>query len=200
MIRIGITGGLASGKSTALELLRELGCHTISSDDINRELLKNDKRLIEQIKILFKCVDDNGVVNKQALGKIIFNDEKAKKQLEDLIHPLIKIVRKDFFKKCEIQGGQFAVCESPLLFEKELMAEFEYTIIITASLDIRIDRFIASGWTQEQFFNITKNQFLDKHKQQMADFVIKNNKTKIDLKKELKFVLEKIIEDRKKKI
>ena len=80
--------------------------------------MKTDKVLIQNLKKVFNCVDENGVVNKKALGKLIFNNKDAKLKLEEMTHPLIKMVRRDFFKKVEEKGGELAVCESPLLFEK----------------------------------------------------------------------------------
>ena len=201
MIRIGLTGGLASGKSTSLKILQELGCKTISSDDITRELMKSNKRLIEQLKLTFNCVDDNGVVDRKALGRLIFNDKKAKEKLESLTHPLVKIVRKEFFKKCEETGSQFVVCETPLLFEKDLIAEFDYSIVIVAGLDIRIDRYIESGkGDQDKFFTITKNQLLDNQKTSQADFVIKNNGTKEQLKEKLENTLKEVLIKHQKKM
>lgn len=194
MIRIGLTGGLASGKSTSLEILKELGCKTISSDEINRELMKTNKRLIEQLKINFNCVDEKGVVDRKALGKLIFNDKVAKEKLESLTHPLVKIVRREFFKKCEENGVQFVVCETPLLFEKDLLAEFDYSIVLVAGLDVRIDRYILSGkGDQNKFFTITKNQLLDSSKTSKADFVIKNNGSKAQLKDQLQKTLKEIL-------
>ena len=199
MIRIGLTGGLCSGKSTALKILQELGCHTISADDINHELMKTNKALIAKLKTEFNCVDDKGIVNRKLLGKIVFNDKKAKEKLEMLTHPLVKLVRKDFFKNAEANGCEFAVCETPLLFEKDLMQEFDYSIVIVSSLENRIDRFIAKGSTQERFFEITKNQLLDGKKTKMADFIIKNNGTKYALKQTLSKTLKDIREKHYKK-
>ena len=201
MIRLALTGGVATGKSTALKILKELGCNTISSDDIVRELMRTDKKLIMQLKSTFNCVDENGVVDRKALGKLVFNDKVAKDKLESLTHPLVKIVRKEFFKKCESTGNQFVVCETPLLFEKGLMNEFDYSILLVSSLDIRIDRYVNSGkGTQDKFFSITHNQLLDSKKTARADFVIKNNGTKLQLKEKLEQTLKAILSKHNKNL
>ena len=201
MIRLALTGGVATGKSTALKILKELGCNTISSDEIVRELMKTDKKLIMQLKATFNCVDENGVVDRKALGKLVFNDKVAKDKLESLTHPLVKIVRKEFFKKCEASGSQFVVCETPLLFEKDLMNEFDYSILLVAGLDVRIDRYVQSGkGTQEKFFSITQNQLLDSKKTARADFVIKNNGTKLQLKEKLEQTLKAILSKHNKNL
>ena len=193
MIRLAITGGIATGKSTALQILKELGCSVISSDAIVQELMLKDNNLKSKLKTTFNCVDENGVVDKKILGKIIFNDKIAKSKLEAMTHPLVHIVRKKFFQKCEAKGGQFAVCEIPLLFEKNLVAEFDYSILLIAGLDERIDRYILSGkGDQKKFFEITKNQMLDSEKKSKADFVIKNNGTKLQLKEKLQSTLQEI--------
>ena len=193
MIRIGLTGGVASGKSEVLSILRELGCHTISADDINHELMRTNKQLIANLKKTFNCVDENGVVNRKLLGKLVFKDEKAKLKLESFIHPLVKLVRKEFFKKVEGVGGKFAVCETPLLFERNLLPEFDFSVVITAPLDKRIERFVKRGSGDEaKFWSISKNQMLDSKKIEKADFVVKNNGNKIDLKKQLEKILNEM--------
>ena len=194
MIRIGLTGGIASGKSTSLKIMRELGCHTISSDDINDKLMKTNASLRAQLKKEFNCIDEStGMVNKKMLGRIVFKDPVAKQKLESLTHPYIRAVRKSFFEKCEEKGVRFAVCESPLIFERSLMHEFDYTILIVAPLDVKIDRFIKSGkGDQEKFFTISKNQFLDAKKTEHADYVIKNSKDIKHLKSEIERTLREI--------
>ena len=196
MLKIALTGGVATGKSTALQLMNKLGCSTISSDAIVKELIQHDDVLRKKLKIAFNCLDNNGNINKKVLSKIIFNDDRAKQKLEELIHPLVKIVREEFFARCMNRGDVlFAVCETPLFFEKGLEKEFDYSILITASLDLRIDRFIESGkGNQEKFFQITKNQMLDIEKKQKADFIINNNSSKEELKKKIQQVLIKINE------
>ena len=198
MIKIGLTGGVASGKSEVLAIMRQLGCHTISADDINHELMRTNKQLIANLKQTFNCVDENGVVNRKMLGKLVFNDEKAKLKLESMIHPLVKLVRKEFFKKVDSIGGKFAVCETPLLFEKNLLPEFDYSVVITAPLDKRIERFVKRGSGDEKkFWQISKNQLLDSKKIERADFVIKNNGNKFNLEKQLKDILTKMEQHRK---
>ena len=78
MIRIGLTGGLASGKSTALSIFKSLGCATFSSDDVVHRLFEKNSKIVAMIKTHFGCVDDRGVVNRKMLGKIVFNDKIVK--------------------------------------------------------------------------------------------------------------------------
>ena len=193
MIRIALTGGVAVGKSTALKLLRDLGCATISSDSIVHELMSKNMELKAKLKTAFNCVDTDGKVDRSALSRLVFNDASAKQKLEALTHPLVKIVRKEFFQECAKKNFEFAVCETPLLFEKGLVNEFDYSILLSAGLDVRVDRYINSGQgDQEKFFKITKNQMLDAEKTSKADFVVKNNSSKLQLKTELQKVLEQI--------
>lgn len=193
MIRIGLTGGVASGKSTALSILKDLGCFVFSSDDIAHKIYERNNRAIASIKTNFGCVDANGVVNRLQLGKIIFNDAKSRNKLENLIHPVVKSVRREFFKISEKKGALFAVCETPLLFEKNLIGEFEYSILIVAGLDVRVERFLRDkNRSQDDFFKIAKNQMLDSKKASLADFVVKNNGSKEMLRQQLETVLKDI--------
>ena len=196
MLKLALTGGVSVGKSTALQLMNELGCSTISSDAIVKELIQHDDVLRRKLKIAFNCLDDEGNINKKVLSKIIFNDDNAKQKLEELIHPLVKIVREEFFARCKNREDVlFAVCETPLFFEKGLEKEFDCSVLITASLDLRIDRFIESGkGDQKKFFQITKNQMLDIEKKQKADFVINNNGSKEQLRRKIRQVLTEINE------
>ena len=197
MIRIALTGGVAVGKSTALQFMNEFGCSTISSSAIVKELMQHDDILRNKLKTAFNCFDCNGNINRKILSKIVFNDNKAKQKLEEFTHPLVKIVREEFFARCKERGDVlFAVCETPLFFEKELKKEFDCSVLIAASLDLRLDRFIDSGkGDREKFFQITKNQMLDVEKKQKADFIINNNYTKEILKKKIQ---ETLIEIREK--
>lgn len=196
MLRIALTGGVSTGKSTALKIFRDFGCGTISSDLIIKELMTRDDVLKNKLKTLFNCLDENGNVDSKKLGKIIFNSVEARKKIEAITHPLVNIVRKEFFRSCENKGIKYAVCETPLLFEKDLSHEFDYSILMVTSLDIRIDRFIGSGkGDQEKFFQITKNQMLDREKIDKADYVIKNNGSIEQLKEKIQNIMFDIVKE-----
>ena len=195
MIRIGLTGGVASGKSTALTLFKSFGCAVFSSDDIVHKLFEKNNKIIAMIKNQFGCVDDFGRIDRKRLGKIVFNNKDKREKLENIIHPAVRSVRREFFKITEKKGVLFAVCETPLLFEKKLISEFDYSVVITAGLDIRVERFLNSslaGRNQNDFFEISRNQMNDSKRTALADFVIKNNGSKEDLKFAIKNVLETI--------
>ena len=195
MIRIGLTGGVASGKSTALSIFKNLGCATFSSDDVVHKLFEKNSKIVAMIKNQFGCVDDFGRIDRKRLGKMVFNSKDKREKLENIIHPAVKSIRREFFMITEKKGILFAVCETPLLFEKKLTSEFDYSVVITAGLDIRVERFLNSnptGRSQDDFFEISRNQINDSKKIALADFVIKNNGSFDELKFKIKSVLEVI--------
>ncbi len=190
MIKVALTGGVSTGKTTALEIFKDLGCATISSSPIVKELMIRDDVLKSRLKTTFNCIKKDGSIDREKLGKVVFSNDNARQKLEDLTHPLVKIVRKEFFQRCEQNNVKIAVCETPLFFEKELSSEFDCSVLLLVSLDLRIDRFIESGrGSQEDFFQITKNQMLDNEKNVKADFFIKNNSSKEKLREKIQQVI-----------
>jgi dephospho-CoA kinase len=184
MIKIAITGGVASGKSEAVNHLKKLGYKTMSSDEIVHHIMETNQDVIKKINALFYKTQeekDYHKINRKAIGNIVFQNKEAMKKLEEICHPYVKEERNKLFKQWEVEGEKIAFCETPLLFEKNLMPEFNKSILIICPLEERLERFInrTKSGSQKRFFEIAKYQMLDSQKTKLADYII-NNSSKIE--------------------
>ena len=124
-MKIAITGGIGSGKSVVLEICRQLGYSTFSCDEIYKEIVNTDE-YIQKIQQVFPSVVENGKIDRASLANIIFRDKKARKDLNEIAHPLIMSVLLREMNAC--QGVCFA--EVPLLFEGNFVNLFDSIIVV----------------------------------------------------------------------
>ncbi len=137
-LKIAVTGGIGSGKSYALNILKDAGYFTVSCDGVYKGFFDNQGFLTELKKLFPTAVIGDKLlkVDKKALSDIVFNDERARQKLNDLTHPLII---KECFNLADNSGRDIAFIEVPLLFEGGYQTLFDKVIIITRSLKDRID-------------------------------------------------------------
>lgn len=186
----GITGSIACGKSTVTRYLLERGWIVIDADQLSREALTFDKESILKVKQLFGCVDD-GIVDRKALGKIVFHDKKAKKQLEDIIHPY---VIKKMEEAIEIhQDKDFIFLDIPLLFESHLEYLCDKIIVVYLNEKTQIKRLMKRDKIDETYARtIIANQISSDIKKEKADIVLDNNQDIDDLYSQIKNMMEGI--------
>lgn len=132
--KIAVTGGIGSGKSLVLALLKEKGYPVFSCDEIYQEITK-EAAYIEAVGKLFPSAVKNGQIDRQELGKIVFDDEKKRTQLNAIAHPLI--MERLFFDMNQIES-KLVFAEVPLLFESRLQEQFDATLVVLRNKDSRI--------------------------------------------------------------
>jgi len=174
--RLGLTGGIGSGKSTALAYLHEFGAAVISSDAIVHELFSGGE-VVQSIRAHFgdAVVDDAGVVSRPALAAVVFSDDAELRWLEDLLHPHVREAVAswaDAQAKVHPRPALVAV-EVPLLFETGYADAFDYTMLITAPEDVRRRRLTAK-LTDSQFSRRVSQQLPEEEKAARSDFVFVN--------------------------
>jgi len=135
--RIAITGGIGSGKSTVLNIIRKLGYAVFSCDEIYSKIVTS-KEYINKIQELFPNVVKSGIIDKKELSSIVFNDEKKRKQLNEVAHPLIM---QALYKAMDSCAG-YAFAEIPLLFEGNYQSNFDLIIVIMRDEQERLDAII----------------------------------------------------------
>ncbi len=184
MKKIGITGSVASGKSTASKYLSFNRGPLFSADDAVKKLYrnKNFKKLISE-KLKIKNVDIKENIKK----KIILN-KKSFKKLEKIIHPLVRKQMKKFISKNSKKKNLFF--EIPLLIESKLMSNFDLIIFIKANKRIRLKRFLLKGGNKRIFQILNNKQLSDKKKIKFCDHVVTNEKNKKLLKKKLSDIIK----------
>ncbi|ESP01555.1 hypothetical protein LOTGIDRAFT_238247 [Lottia gigantea] len=179
MFLIGLTGGIASGKSTVSEMFRRLGSAVIDADKVAREVVLPGKPAWKKIKQIFgeEFILDNGSVDRDKLGQVIFNDDKKRKLLNSITHPEIQ---KNIIWKCVwllITGHQFVILDLPLLFETGNMLPYlTFTVVVSCSTDQQIKRLMSrNNLTREEAINRIDIQMPLTQKCHLAAAVIDNS-------------------------
>jgi dephospho-CoA kinase len=174
---VGLTGGLASGKSEALRALGELGAATLSTDEVVRELLESDELRDEIVERLGPGVAPGGSLDRSKVAERVFGDEGDRKWLEGVLWP--RVGERVMGWRQEVDALEppppAAVVEVPLLFEAGMDDAFDHTIAVVAEEDVRAaragDRGHAAVDSREQA------QLTQEEKAQCADFVVRNDGT-----------------------
>ena len=191
---IGLTGGIASGKSTVSQMLRELGFPIVDADAIARKVVEPNKEAYEQIIAYFgnEILNDDKTLHRKKLGTIIFNDELKRKVLNDIVHPAIRkqmVTEKEMY---ESEGHQTIIFDIPLLFEGDSKYLVDKKLLVYVDEQTQLERLLARDQTtMKDATSRIASQMPLKDKVALADAVINNNGTVEDTKAQLLDVLTK---------
>lgn len=174
MIKIGLTGSIASGKSYVLNLFSDLyNIPIFSSDECVKELYKSNDQLKDFVKKHILEKDEE--LNKTNISENVFNNKEKLLKLEKFIHPLVKLARDRFIEQEKENNSKIVIVEVPLLFEKNLENDFDFIILVKTSSDLQEKRvFERPNMTAELFSKIKKKQLPNKQKEERSHFVIDN--------------------------
>ena len=177
MIKVGLTGGLGSGKTTVAKLFEEFGIPVFYADDEAKKITDTSPKVKDQLTKEFGShLYPDGKLDRPALAEIIFRDKNAIDIVNDIIHPA---VRQAFQEWAFIQRSPYVLEEAAILFETGEYRAFDKTVLVTAPEELRIERVMnRSGWTREETESRLKNQWDESHKIPLADFVILNDGTR----------------------
>jgi dephospho-CoA kinase len=169
MIVIGLTGSIGMGKSVLAEQFRELGIPVHEADQTVHRLLRESP----QIRGAFPYAFEGGAMNRDVMARRVYDDDAHRKQLENILHPLVRADRKAWLAAQAGQGHEMAVIDVPLLFETGLEAICDYVVCVTAPADVQRERVLGRpGMTVERFEKILKIQMPDAQKRAQSDLVI----------------------------
>ncbi len=184
MKKIGITGSVSSGKSTATKILAQKS-YPIFSADMEVKKLYEDKKFIKILSNKFKLQKTVNI--KKKVRTMILSKRENIEKLEKLIHPLIRKKMRYFAKKNKKRT--FIFFEIPLLVESKLLRFFDLTIFISSSRKLRLKRYLRKGGKKSLFKFLDKRQANPSIKKRKCDFIVVNNTTKKVLKKNLLNIL-----------
>ncbi len=175
MFILGITGGISSGKSLVIKILRELGISVISADEIVHSLLSQPYYLNKIRESFGKEVFDGEVLNRKKLGSIIFKSEEKRRILNNLLHPpVLKIIKEEIEKNRERKG--ILAFEIPLLFEVGIENWFDEIWVVYCPFEKQIERLMKrDNISYEEAINRINSQLPLEDKVRRADYVIDNS-------------------------
>jgi len=187
---IGLTGGIGSGKTTVAKEFASQGIPVYITDQEAKNLMQSDS-VLNQIKAEFgDTIFDNGVLIREKLSEIVFNNAERLAKLNSIVHPAVKKHFKQWL--LEHQDSPFVIYESAILFESGSYKECDFVINVVTPLEIRIERVMARDkTTREKVLERVKNQLKDEEKSSKSDFIIENisrEAIKLGIVKILKFL------------
>ncbi len=168
---VGLTGGIGSGKSTALMIFQELGWSVISADKLAGNILNSNKSVILKIQKRWggHLINNRGSIDKAAVATLVFREEPERKWLESILHPIIRSEWISFVQSCP---SQKCMIELPLLFENNLQNHFTSTIATFAPLPMIFKRLQDRGLSLDESQARIQSQFTIFSKINLADFVL----------------------------
>ena len=192
---VGLTGGIASGKSTVAKILQRLGAAIVNADDLAREVVEPEREAWKEIIASFGAdvLQADQTLDRQKLRMLIFNKPDARKRLESIIHPRVRALAEEKIRQNAAAGYPVVIYEVPLLFEGNLQEWLRPVILVACDIETQTARL-----QQRDHLMATDAQ---KHiaaqmslaeKRRLADYVIENNGSLEDLERQTREILEKI--------
>ncbi|HGZ8127209.1 TPA: dephospho-CoA kinase [Staphylococcus aureus] len=189
---IGLTGGIASGKSTVSELLSVFGFKVVDADKAAREAVKKGSKGLAQVREVFgdEAIDENGEMNRRYMGGLVFNHPEKRLELNAIIHPIVRDIMEEE-KQEYLKQGYNVIMDIPLLFENELENTVDEVWVVYTSESIQMDRLMQrNNLSLEDAKARVYSQISIDKKSRMADHVIDNLGDKLELKQNLERLLE----------
>jgi dephospho-CoA kinase len=153
MLKVGLTGGIASGKSTVAAMMRDIDCPVLAADALGHELLEPGQTAYAEVVREFgiDILDSYGNVDRTALGEIVFADAEKRERLNQILHPRIQdVIQKWFAALANAGGPELAVVEAALIFEAGYEKDLDKVIVCWCRPEQQVERLLERGLTEEQ--------------------------------------------------
>lgn len=175
---IGLTGGIGSGKTTVAKHFMAAGIPVYIADDEARKLMQSDDIITEIKKYFGTSIFDNGILNREKLSQIVFNNPEKLKQLNGIIHPAVKKHFRNWVSNHE--NAAYVIYEAAILFESGSYKDCDIIITVIAPLESRIQRVIQRDkTTRENVISRVNTQWTDEQRIEKSDFVIENSTAEV---------------------
>lgn len=174
-MKVGLTGGIGAGKSTVADLFSQKGAVVIRSDELARQVIEPQTPGFQQVIDRFgkDSVNSEGYIDRAKLAQIVFQDDAALKDLENIVHPLVRSKTNQIID--QHTSETIIVNEIPLLLEKKMESLFDFLVIVISSEKNRLERLAQRGLTTEQAVARMAKQVSDDERKAAADFLIVND-------------------------
>lgn len=188
---IGLTGGIATGKSTVSELLTAFGFKVVDADIAARKAVAKGTKGLEQVRAAFgdSAITEEGEMHRKYVGEIVFNHPEKRLELNDIVHPIVREIMEEE-KQSYLNQGYDVIMDIPLLFENELQNTVDEVWLVYTSESIQIERLMERNQLslEDAKARVYSQISIDK-KSRMADHVIDNLGDKLELKQNLEQLL-----------
>jgi len=185
-VRVGLTGGIASGKSTVGAVLRELGAVVIDADRLARDVVAPGTPGLEAVLAAFgrEVLTEDGALDRAALARQVFEDPGARRRLEGIVHPLVRAAAAA--EEAAAPEGALVVHDIPLLVETGQVGSFDAVLVVDAPEDLQVARMVADrGWTREEALSRIEAQASRSDRLAAATYVLENSGTPEELREQV---------------
>ncbi|HEY0151075.1 MAG TPA: dephospho-CoA kinase [Longimicrobium sp.] len=184
MLKVGLTGNIAAGKSTVARIWRSLDATVVDADVLSRQAVEPGTQALARIAEEWgdEVVEAGGGLDRAALRRIVFADPSARERLEAIVHPAVAELREEAYRAAEARGERVVVADIPLLFEAGLVDDFDAVVLVDAPEEVRLARLVGDrGMDPEEARRMIAAQMPSELKRARADFVISNTGTLMEL-------------------
>jgi len=184
MLKVGLTGNIAAGKSTVARIWRSLDATVVDADVLSRQAVEPGTPALARIAEEWgdEVVEAGGGLDRAALRRIVFADPSARERLEAIVHPAVAELREEAYRAAEERGERLVVADIPLLFEAGLVDDFDAVVLVDAPEEVRLARLVGDrGMDPEEARRMIAAQMPSELKRARADFVISNTGTLMEL-------------------
>jgi dephospho-CoA kinase len=195
-VRVGLTGGVASGKSTVAAIMAELGAVVIDADQLAREVVEPGTPGLEAVVAEFgaEMLGDDGRLDRPKLGAVVFADGEKRRRLEGILHPLIRS------RSAEIEAAARAdalvVHDIPLLAESGQGGRFDAVVVVDVPVETQVQRMVRDrSWTREDAESRVAAQASREERLAIATYVVENTGTRDDLRDRVTEVVDRLRQD-----
>ncbi len=185
---IGLTGGIASGKSTVSNMLKEKGFTVIDADIAARAVVEPGRSALKEIvrQFGFGVLTEEGTLDRAKMGSIVFQDKEKRKQLNEIVHPAVRQWMLAEKSKAMEAGKKTIFYDIPLLFESKLTWMVDKTLLVYVEPDIQLERLMKrNGFTEQEAKARIQSQMPITEKRKLADKIIDNSRTIEETTKQL---------------
>lgn len=184
MLKVGLTGNIAAGKSSVADVWRSMGAAVVDADELARRAVAPGTPALAAIAAEWGAwvLDDGGALDRAALRQIVFADPEARARLEGIVHPAVAALRDERYREARARGEKLVVADIPLLFEVGMADEFDVVVLVDAPEAVRLQRLVRDrGLDEEEARRMIAAQMPGELKRARADVVIENTGTRGDL-------------------
>ena len=196
MLKVGLTGGIGSGKSTASRYFESLGAFVLDADEEAKKLITSNETVQHELISEFgtDIIDGTGRVDKKKLSRVAFQDEDHQQRLNSVVHPYIfNLIDKEFNRVFNNKKHGVFIVDAALIYETGFDAHLDYVIVVTAHLKNRMERALGrETLSREEILKRVGFQWPEEEKVNMADFVVHNDGTEVEFKKNIESLIKKL--------